>query len=104
MHALPAYLKRFSEKYLTPAERLSEIIFGLIMVLTVTSTLKIALTDGEAGIQTMIIAALGCNAAWGIVDGVMYVLTNLFERNRYSRLVLSIKSASDENRAIAAIE
>ncbi len=98
------WIKSLPKKYLSPAERLSEIIFGLIMVLTVTSTLKIALTDGEAEIKTMILAALGCNAAWGIVDGVMYVLTNVFERGRYTRIISSIKSAPDKNTALAVIE
>src|SRR5659263_745945 len=75
LRIFPHRIKSFLEIYLSPAERLSEIIFGLIMVLTITSTLKIALTDGEAGIRTMAIAALGCNAAWGIVDGAMYILS-----------------------------
>ncbi|HEY9206528.1 MAG TPA: VIT1/CCC1 transporter family protein [Candidatus Methanoperedens sp.] len=97
-------IKRFSEIYLTPAERLSEIIFGLIMVLTVTSTLKIALTGGDAEIKMMIIAAIGCNTAWGIVDGVMYVLTSVFERSRYARMISYISSAPDKKAALAIIE
>lgn len=104
MYIFTGRIKNFSEKYLSPAERLSEIIFGLIMVLTVSSTLKIALDGGENEIRIMITAALGCNIAWGIVDGVMYVLTNVFERNRYAKMVSSIKSAADKNTALAAIE
>ncbi len=49
----------------------------------VTSTVSIGLAEAESGARTMILAALGCNAAWGIVDGVMYVLASLFDRNRY---------------------
>jgi VIT1/CCC1 family predicted Fe2+/Mn2+ transporter len=95
---------RFSEKYLSPSDRLSEIMYGLIMVLTVTSTVNIGLTEGEFGTRTMILAALGCNAAWGIVDGVTYVLTSLFDRSRYSKLVSSIKLAADKNAALAMID
>jgi hypothetical protein len=36
---------RFSEKYLSQTERLSEIMFRLIMLLTITSTLSITLGD-----------------------------------------------------------
>ena len=104
LRIFPPRIKSFLEIYLSPAERLSEIIFGLIMVLTITSTLKIALTDGEAGIRTMAIAALGCNAAWGIVDGAMYIFTGVFERDRCARLVSCIKSTPDNNSALAAIE
>src|SRR4030065_1966370 len=52
----------------------------------------------------MIFAALGCNTAWGIVDGVMYVLTNVFERSRYTRVISSIRSTVDKNAALAVIE
>jgi len=98
------WIKRFLEKYLSPAERLSEITFGLIMVLTVTSTIGIALPRDEAAIRVMIAAALGCNAAWGIVDGVMYVFTGLFDRTRYARLVSHIRTTADKNAALSSIE
>jgi VIT1/CCC1 family predicted Fe2+/Mn2+ transporter len=52
----------------------------------------------------MIFAALGCNTAWGIVDGVMYVLTNVFERSRYTRVISSIRSTVDKNAALAVVE
>ncbi len=97
-------LGRFAEKYLSPSERLSEVMFGLIMVLTVTSTLSIALADGEGSRAVLIVGALGANAAWGIVDGVMYVLTSVLERGRHSRLVASIRSAKDRDTAVRAIE
>lgn len=104
MPIVPRWIKGFSEIYLSPAERLSEIMFGLIMVLTVTSTMKIVLTNGETETRIMMFAALGSNAAWGIVDGVMYVLTSVFERNRYARLVSCIRTAPDENSALSVIE
>jgi archaellum biogenesis protein FlaJ (TadC family) len=62
------------KKYLSPAERLSEIIFGLIMVLTVTSTLKITLIDGEAEIRTMIFAAIGMVLIGSIIVGITVAL------------------------------
>jgi hypothetical protein len=96
--------RSFSEKYLSPADRFSEIIFGLIMVLTVSSTLEITLPDTPAGIRSTVFAALGCNTAWGIVDGVMYVLTSMFRRSRHVRLISTIKSAPDKSSAAYAIE
>ena len=104
MYLLPRRIRTFSEKYLSPEERLSEILFGLIMVLTITSTTKIGLSEGEMGIRTMIFAAVGCNVAWGIVDGVMYVLEDMFTRARYGGLVMNLKSLDEENEAFTAVE
>jgi hypothetical protein len=66
---------------LDPIDRISEILFGLIMVLTSTSTLSV-MSAGKPEIQTMILGALGCNLAWGIIDGGLYVLGSLDERGR----------------------
>src|SRR5688572_31485508 len=70
---------RSSRPFLEPIERLSEVLFGLIMVLTFTGSLSVATAD-RAEVRTMLIGALGCNLAWGLVDGVMYMLGVLAER------------------------
>lgn len=66
---------------LDPVDRLSEIVFGLLMALTFTGTMS-SVTGQEGGVRAVLIAAFGCNLAWGIVDGVMYVLTTVVERVR----------------------
>jgi hypothetical protein len=58
-------------RVLDPIERISETLFGLIMVLTFICCLVVA-TAGNVNIQTMLIGALGYNLAWGIVDGGLY--------------------------------
>jgi hypothetical protein len=69
-------------------DRSSEVLFGLIMALTFTSTFEAA-TAGQADVRTMLIGALGCNVAWGLVDAVMFVVTRSVEKNRsLSRLRL----------------
>ncbi|WP_440657322.1 VIT1/CCC1 transporter family protein [Ensifer adhaerens] len=68
-------------RVLDPIDRLSEIIFGLLMALSFTGTMS-TVTAGEGGVNAVLVAALGCNIAWGIVDGVMYVLTTVVERVR----------------------
>jgi len=94
--------RKLPERYLAPEERLSEILFGLIMVLSIISATKIGLVEGETSIHTMIIAALGCNIAWGIVDGVMFVLEGIFARARYADLVTKLKS-DDMTSAISVL-
>jgi hypothetical protein len=67
-------MKRFVPRYLDPASRLGEILFGLIMVLTVTLTAGLTVSDGKAGVRQLLLAAIGCNFAWGIIDAVMYIM------------------------------
>jgi VIT1/CCC1 family predicted Fe2+/Mn2+ transporter len=90
--------------YLSPSDRLWEIAAGLIMVLTITSTIKIGLPEGEASIATMILAALGCNLAWGIADGVLYALTSGLERARYANLLSSTRIAPSMDEALETVE
>jgi hypothetical protein len=80
------------KRILDPVDRYSEIIFGLIMVLTFTGTLRVA-EAGRQQVYELLIAALGCNLAWGIVDGVMYVVTSVVERARKVALLLGIRAA-----------
>ena len=61
---------------LDPLERISEILFGLIMVLTFTCTISITV-DYENDVRSLLWAALGCNFAWGIVDALMHLM-NVF--------------------------
>ncbi|OCO98969.1 MULTISPECIES: VIT1/CCC1 transporter family protein [unclassified Ensifer] len=70
-----------SRAVLDPIDRLSEIIFGLLMALSFTGTMS-TVTGGEGGVNAVLAAAFGCNIAWGIVDGVMYMLTTVVERTR----------------------
>ena len=64
-------------------------------VLTFTGSLSIA-DAGREDIRTMLIGALGCNLAWGIIDGGMYIMGALLERGRHARLLSAIRAAPDE--------
>ncbi len=68
-------------RVLDPMERISETLFGLIMALTFICSLGVA-TTGNVKIQTMLIGALGCNLAWGIVDGGLYLLARINDQGR----------------------
>jgi VIT1/CCC1 family predicted Fe2+/Mn2+ transporter len=85
-------------RILDPVERSMEILFGLIMVLTFTCSLSAA-SAGREEIRTMIIAALGCNLAWGIVDGVMYLLNTIAERGRALHLLRGVQQTRDASQA-----
>jgi hypothetical protein len=86
---------KFPVRVLDPMERISETLFGLIMVLTVTSSLSIA-TGDHSNIRTMLIGALGCNLAWGIIDAGMYLMARLSERGRNILLMRAACDAVDD--------
>jgi VIT1/CCC1 family predicted Fe2+/Mn2+ transporter len=88
---------------LDPLDRNAEILFGLFMCLTFTGTLGAA-TAGEAEVRTMMFAAIGCNTAWGMVDGVMYVLRTLVTRGHTLHLVREVRAASDAARERGIVE
>jgi hypothetical protein len=83
-----------SRRVLDPSERIAEVLFGLIMVLTFTGSLSIA-ESGRDDVRTMLIGALGCNIAWGIIDGVLYLMGCLAERGRNLLIYRAIHSAPD---------
>lgn len=104
MQTLPQRAMKFVDHHLTPAGRLQEIIYALIMVITVTSTVSRTVPDSDQGIRTLIFAVLGCNIAWGIVDGVMYILTSLFNRNRSCKMIRDAASAASPGDAMSVID
>lgn len=95
--------KRFVERYLDPASRLGEVLFGLIMVLGVTLTAGLSIADGRAGVRQLLEAALGCNIAWGLIDGIMYVMNCMTLRAEKARLIEAIQRAPDAGAALDVV-
>ena len=82
-----------SRHVLQPGERIAEALFGLIMVLSFTGSLSVA-DAGRDDVRTMLIGALGCNIAWGIIDGILYLMDCLSERGRDIRALRAARSAA----------
>jgi hypothetical protein len=87
-----------SKHVLEPNERISEVLFGLIMVLTFTGSLSIA-EAGRDDVRTMLIGALGCNLAWGIIDGVLYLMGCLADKGRGLKTFRAVRKATDLQKA-----
>lgn len=83
-----------SKRVLEPIERVSEILFGLIMVLAITGSFSIA-ESGQESVRSMLIAALGCNLAWGIIDGALYLMACLAERGRNLATLLAVRHSTN---------
>jgi len=80
---------------LDPIERSSEVLFGLIMVLTFTGSFRVTGADHN-DVNRILLAALGCNLAWGIIDAVMYLLAQLSQRGHNLQLVREVQAAEPE--------
>jgi hypothetical protein len=100
----PVRLSRFIPKYLDPASRLGEILFGLVMVLTVTLGAGFAVSDGKTGVRELLFAAIGCNLAWGIIDAVMFIINGVTVRADKARLVEAIQRAPNAEAALALVQ
>jgi len=91
-----------SKRVLDPVERSSEVLFGLIMVLGFTSSLSAA-HAGQAEVRTMLIGALGCNLAWGIIDALMYLMAALSDKARGIATLNAVLSAPSPQAAHVVI-
>jgi VIT family len=91
-------------RYLDPATSLAEILFGLIMTLTFTLGAGIIIEDeGRAGARELLIAVIGCNVAWGIIDGALFLVGELFDRGRLRRLGRALRMAPDDTAAVRLV-
>jgi VIT family protein len=96
--------ERFVPRYLDPGSRLGEILFGLIMVLTITLAAGLTITEDKAGVRELLLAAIGCNVAWGIIDAVLYLMNCITVRQGRVRLVEAVKHAPDQEAALALVK
>jgi VIT1/CCC1 family predicted Fe2+/Mn2+ transporter len=87
-----------SARVLNPIERVSEVFFGLIMVLTFTGSLSVA-EAGRDDVRAMLIGALGCNLAWGVIDAILYLMGCAAEKHGRLSTFLAVRAASDSQQA-----
>jgi len=87
---------------LSPVERVSEILFGLIMTLSITGTVSVV-TGGREEVGAMLLGVLGCNIAWGFIDGILYLLGMISEHGREFALHESLQQSPDPEKTRAVI-
>jgi hypothetical protein len=79
-------------------DRTSEVLFGLIMVLSFTGAIS-ASTDAREDVRELLWAALGCNVAWGLVDAIMYLMNVAVERGHAIQVVKKIHASTSSDDA-----
>jgi VIT1/CCC1 family predicted Fe2+/Mn2+ transporter len=87
-----------TKRVLDSQERIGETLFGLIMVLTFTGSLNVA-ESGDQDVRIMLIGALGCNFAWGVIDALFYLMGTLSEKSRNLELYRAVRGAADPRQA-----
>ena len=91
-------------RYLDPGDALGEALFGLIMALTFSVGARLVASGGERDARALILAAIGCNVAWGVIDATLFVFGGLFHRSQRARFFRAVRSARSEEEALAAIQ
>ena len=91
---MPHLLRATRSGALDPVDRASEVIFGLLMAMTFVGTLSVA-EGGRDELRTLLIAAFGCNLAWGIADAVMYLVGVATEARRERALLQRLHAGVD---------
>lgn len=86
------------KRILDPVDRISESLLGLIMAMTFTCSLGVA-DAGRNDVRAMLIGAIGCNIAWGLIDGVLYLMGCLAEKGRNLRVYRAVRAATDAQKA-----
>ncbi|WP_204268402.1 hypothetical protein, partial [Escherichia coli] len=54
-------------------------------------------------VGTLLLAAIGANVAWGIIDATLSLMGKLFDRRRQVRLLRALRAAPNEDAALAKI-
>ena len=73
------------------------------MVLTCTLGASVIAGFDRDSLRTLLLAALGCNVAWGVIDAALYVMGAVFERTRNARIMQAVRSANGDAAALAVV-
>ena len=94
-------MDRLMFEHISPTQAAVEFFYGLLMAMTLSNTLRLALIGSSIGDVVFIVsvAIFGCNLAWGIADGAVSVLTSHFQNLYYYRKVKQIKEGADQEAA-----
>ncbi len=91
---------KFILRHLDPSACMAELLFGVIMTLTFTLGAGLVIEEGPDATRELLIGVIGCNIAWGVIDGLLYVFGAMYERGLAYRA--SVVLAKEGREAAAA--
>lgn len=98
----------FMAHLLDPIDRLAETIYSILVLLTFTLAFRIFTLSPDQivtneYVNELLVAAIIAIIAWGTIDGIVYVLTAVFERGEKHRILWKIEKADTHEAAIKAV-
>ena len=90
-------------RYLDPEDAAAEILFGLIMALTFTLGATLVTEAGPDRFREIVYGTVTCNLAWGVIDGALYVFSDLFELSRRGMRINEVRAAASRAAAMESI-
>ena len=66
------------------------------MVLSILLTAGYYVIGSPDPARSLLIAAIGCNVAWGLIDGFFYVGYALIDRSQNARMITGVKAAANK--------
>jgi hypothetical protein len=91
-------------QYLDPVDALTEVLGSVVSSLAITLGAGLVVQEGDQATRHLLYGIVGCNMAYGIVDGAMYLLDCLMERSSRARMLMSIHDAANDNEAMAIVQ
>ncbi|NTU79013.1 MAG: hypothetical protein HGA45_06365 [Chloroflexales bacterium] len=95
---------------LDPIDRLAETIYSVLILLTFTLAFRLFKLHDAPGapisseyVHELLSAAFGAILAWGLIDGVVHALMELFQRGERHRLLRQVQAAESEQASIEVI-
>jgi hypothetical protein len=78
-------------------DRISEILTGIIMILTFTCTFSIV-NSGNTSVIDMLTGAIGSTMAWGLIDAVIYLFMTLIAKEHNLTFMNFVRKSKDKDR------
>jgi hypothetical protein len=97
-------IRAWIANYIDLSEQLSTVFFGLVMVLTCTLGQAKLVEESEDETYDLLWGALGCNLAWGIITGIMFIMDEMFARARTVAWMRSVRSTTGDADALLLIQ
>jgi VIT1/CCC1 family predicted Fe2+/Mn2+ transporter len=71
--------------------------------MALTFTLGAGILTQREEMRSLVVAMIGCNVAWGVIDGALYLIGSVFSRNQRIHFVRKLRQTTSEAEAMAAI-
>jgi hypothetical protein len=91
-------------RFLDPTDCLAELLVGVVLALTITLGASLVVGKAPESTKHLMLAILGCNLAWGLIDGAIHLMSCMLDRSRKTRLIQSVRNAEGPAEAIAIVE